>query len=72
MLKTNLAEQHSVTCFLNALFLEWTDFQKENNSFVLSFDGRTKIIIPVSRFSLLGRHDYQGTFYKNVEADSAE
>lgn len=59
MLKTQyFADHHSLTCFLNSLFLEWPNFEKKDGFFVLPLDQGTKLIIPIKSFSLIGRHHY--------------
>lgn len=54
-----LAEHHSATSFLNALFLEWTKFEKQISgtklSFVLDLAQDQRIYIPVQKYSILGR-----------------
>lgn len=63
MLAEPLSLHHTVTSFLNSLFLEYRDFRISENeiSFPLSED--THIAIPLKKHSLLGRHQYQGKFF---------
>lgn len=62
-----LAAKHSATCFFNSLFLEWRE-QKlgtflGNNAFFIKLNSEKELIIPLKRFSRLGRHEYLGTFF---------
>ncbi len=69
---TEIASLHSATSFLNALFLEWPHYQfdKENNSFSIIL-GDEKVIVPLTKFSKVGRHHYKGEFL-NVKNNTTQ
>ena len=71
-----LAEKHSATSFLNALFLEWPAFEKvfadKRLSFAISLSKNERLIIPVEKYSLLGRHHYEGIFYLEANDEKKE
>ena len=60
-----IAEKHSANCFLNSLFREWSDFYHdiESSSFVVHLKNNNSLIIPLSYYSLIGRHEYADLFF---------
>ena len=63
MTNQQIAKLHSATSFLNALFLEYKSVEKNPEEIILPLKKQERIIIPLSKFSLLGRHHYQGQFF---------
>lgn len=59
----HLSHHHSATSFLNALFLEWKGAERTTEQFIVPLKKNERIIIPLKKFSLLGRHHYQGEFF---------
>lgn len=57
------AYRHSLTSFLNSLFLEYKKVKRTPKEFILPLESRGEIIIPIKKFSLLGRHHYGEDFY---------
>ena len=57
-----IAAHHSATSFLNALFLEWKGVKKSEEEFVIDLKKNERLFIPIKKFSLLGRHHYEGVF----------
>lgn len=57
-----MAQHHSATAFLNSLFLEWNKVEKVSDLFIVSLKDE-KIYIPIKKFSLLGRHQYEGSYF---------
>lgn len=66
-----LASKHSATCFYNSLFLEWRQYRlgsfENHNAFFVALSKDEELVIPLKRFSTLGRHEYLGTFYLHSE-----
>lgn len=62
-----IADFHSATCFLNSLFREWHNYiiHLFENQLIISIQmiDNDVIQIPLSKYSLLGRHEYMGQFY---------
>lgn len=64
MQTTEMASLHSATSFLNSLFLEWRNFNYQKDENALHVDlGDEKLIIPLRKYSTLGRHHYTGKFF---------
>lgn len=63
MIYQQLAQAHSATSFLNALFLEWKGVEKYSEHLILPLRTNERIIIPLKKYSLLGRHHYQGQYF---------
>lgn len=63
MINQQLAQAHSATSFLNALFLEWKGVEKSQEQLILPLRTNERIIIPLKKYSLLGRHHYQGQYF---------
>lgn len=57
-----IAAHHSATSFLNALFLEWKGVKKSEEEFVIDLKKNERLFIPIKKFSLLGRHHYEGVY----------
>lgn len=58
-----LATHHSATAFLNAFFLEWKKVKRDERQFILPLGNDEQIIIPLKKYSPLGRHHYEGIFF---------
>lgn len=63
-----LSEQISATCFLNSLLREWDQYEAFHLSggqseIHISIEPEGKIILPLLRFSMLGRHQYSGEYF---------
>jgi N2-citryl-N6-acetyl-N6-hydroxylysine synthase len=68
-----LATHHSATAFLNAFFLEWKKVKSDGRQFILPLENDEQVIIPLKKYSQLGRHHYQGIFYlKSLNDDEIE
>jgi N2-citryl-N6-acetyl-N6-hydroxylysine synthase len=63
MMNQQLAQAHSATSFLNALFLEWKGVERNPEQFIIPLRTNERIIIPLKKYSLLGRHHYQGQYF---------
>lgn len=73
MINDKLATHHSATAFLNAFFLEWKKVERDERQFILPLGNDEEIIIPIKRYSPLGRHHYEGIFYlKSLAHDHIE
>ena len=73
MKSQSIAEKHSANCFLNSLFREWNEFyhDKESSSFIVHLKNHDSLIIPLTYFSLTGRHEYADVFFiKNHKTDA--
>ncbi|WP_374032636.1 IucA/IucC family siderophore biosynthesis protein [Bdellovibrio bacteriovorus] len=71
-----LSLKHTVSCFMNSLFREYQNFSFEagttpEKTAVISVDleNGMEVLIPLSKKSLLGRHEYVGTFYLRQGAE---
>lgn len=66
------ATLHSATCFLNSLLREWNGYNLCSSELGKHFEislGNKSILIPIKKYSILGRHQYIGYFYlKNDDA----
>ncbi|WP_408097112.1 IucA/IucC family protein [Peredibacter sp. HCB2-198] len=71
-----LASLHSATCFYNSLFLEWRQNRlgtfRNQNAFFVQLDAEQELVIPLKRYSRLGRHEYQGTFFLRNKGDHTQ
>lgn len=67
---------HSATCFLNSLFREWNAYTVETSDLgehiVIPLKNKRSILIPIKKYSILGRHQYQGQFYLNFNDELSE
>lgn len=61
------ATLHSATCFLNALFREWSAYSVvqsgEQVAIRFPLEDQNTLVIPLRKLSVLGRHQYMGVFY---------
>lgn len=66
-----IAEKHSANCFLNSLFREWSDYfhDTDSSSFIINLKNHDALIIPLCYHSLIGRHEYVGTFFVKDKTD---
>lgn len=65
---TRLSELHTATCFLNALLREWHNYFIYQSSdgvmqVVIHLAENSSLVIPLRKYSILGRHEYLGQFY---------
>lgn len=58
-----MANHHGATSFLNSLLLEWNSFEKRESELSLDVGLDKKLLIPIKKFSLTGKHQYEGSFY---------
>src|SRR4051812_6665688 len=70
-----LSAYHSATCFLNSLFREWNQYslvdspqefdceQSSRLSFQIDLNESQALLIPLRKFSQVGRHRYGYPFY---------
>lgn len=60
-----LSMKHSATCFYNSYFMESSTHRleslKDGPAFIIPLSN-SELIIPIKRYSKLGRHEYIGTF----------
>ena len=64
--KSNFWEFMPPFChFLNSLFREWSDYHYdlEAAAFTINLKNESTLIIPVTIFSLVGRHEYGDQFF---------
>ncbi|WP_413575002.1 IucA/IucC family protein [Bdellovibrio sp. HCB290] len=76
-----LSLRHSASCFFNSLFREWFDYQIKDSpnqiaietgckeSLLVKFANGSELYLPLTRNSLMGRHQYHSVFY--VQKDGA-
>lgn len=61
------AIEHSQNCFLNSLLREWQDFSIHGNSEIhLRFVDGVVFVLPLKRFSKLGRHQFASMFFVEI------
>ncbi|WP_413568069.1 IucA/IucC family protein [Bdellovibrio sp. HCB117] len=66
----NLALKHTISCFFNSLFREYQNYSFEDVrlerakvAIAVEVPQKGSVLIPLTKRSLLGRHEYQGDFY---------
>lgn len=59
------AQAHSISCFFNALFREFHNFSVLDNTIHVPLKNESSLEIPLRKFSLLGRHQYENVFFLN-------
>lgn len=71
-----LATLHSATCFFNSLLREWNDYSvittQSQTAIDLPLGGAQSLIIPLEKFSTLGRHQYTGQFFLKTRHEFSE
>lgn len=70
---SSLALQHTLSCFFNSLLREYQNFTFEDSSVVIKLSTEKDLLIPLRKKSLVGRHEYAGTFFlrhQGVESQS--
>lgn len=67
-----LAHHHSATSFLNSLLLEWKEAKVDHKNARIPL-GESELVAPLKKFSLVGRHQYEGKFFlKSLNVDLEE
>ncbi len=73
---TAKAIQHSRTCFLNSLLREWSDFivadTLDGKQIEIKISKNSKVIIPLTKYSILGRHQFGEKSFLQKDDDLQE